>query len=275
MAVEIETSSSRPVRVITYNSQRWQNKLAVDNFVYLLKKRNASLSLIQESSTLDGQNAEQILRPYLGDEWQIESPTQPGMENLATIWHKKRFPLKNTSTQMEPLPEPEYEWWHDLYNSRENSPQMAALVTKGKLDGEEIGIVNTHLDIRGGQTHRLTELKIIARIIEQFNKMIFGGDLNTPFLKKEQLEEIHSVLGNDVVDLTAHIPWTHRMFISPDKDMSWLFQKTLNFFNLLGIPDYQKLDYLFGKKFRAKTVRRHNKKGADHFPVEADGYILP
>jgi endonuclease/exonuclease/phosphatase family metal-dependent hydrolase len=122
--------------------------------------------------------------------------------------------------------------------------------------GEKFYVLNTHLDHESPNA-RVKGSKQILEFLSNKDKVVLMGDFNC---HSEKSDEIKECIKSNLID-------SYRVMHPEEKNCG-------TFHNFSGIPDKEKIDYIFVRGFQVdySSIIKDNQKGkypSDHFPVHA------
>lgn len=270
-------------KVITYNVMALENKqqilASLEEFTNLTERQDATLILaIQEARNINPKwpRVEVALEKALPDV-HVSTHIHPGyslhktgLVNIAI----NALPVESVKIDFPRLPGL---FWSLLFRLvRSEVPQHGALLDKYRLpDGEEVTVVNLHLDVFGGKKLKLAQAKTIKAALDKFGseKAVVLGDFNapTPLAKGPLIEEIRIALGQEfsLVGEPEEITVGIENTMSSAMPGHLKIHRILKFFSLDKVIKFR-TDWIMIRNLKLEkqnVLTEH--KGSDHYPVEA------
>lgn len=270
------------ITIATYNTQSFfDSKKIKANLHYLLKQKNIDIVCLQE--VINKNIATEVIQEILVG-WKyvyFHDQTFDKHHGLATFWNPQHG-LQLIETKQLLLPK------LDRLTNREKkivppdhtNHKRGALITSFNRGGKiPLKIANIHLDLAGGNAHRVKQLAYILQHMNDKNTeaKIICGDFNTLGLTQLQKQnmikrqnKIQNVLGEEYSNIFPDLLWTSdaTVNISANK-LHYSVTYTLQFLRFLHLHVYQKLDYIFAKGIQNTSAEMVSLKGSDHFPLLA------
>lgn len=264
------------ISVCTYNLHIWSNASVISDNILKLKNYGVDIFCLQEIQKIRGkQFVGDLIQKKLGKDWQMECFL--GDENLkldhglAILWNTKKVKALRVKKMLLPLyPKSTPLFWlfmRRLTGFNHSEPdQRKALSIIFKYKNNQLQIITTHIDIVGGQTHRLSQHKFIKKqLLSNVDKQVICGDFNTIGKKnRKEIREIQKVYGKDFLEVSSDIVWTQDFYNCP-LAFAWLNKLV----KIIHFHFKQKLDHVLVRGFNSFAVKRIELNGSDHLPVIA------
>lgn len=262
--------------IATYNIQTWLNRKNILGNIAEMKKNGVNILCLQECKCKGGEKyLKQVFREVLPD-WQIVTyiPEEGGdNDGLLCAWDRKFIGIPPNVKSIT-LPAHHKTYFERRIMQAGNTKRSALIITFDYGQGRSFKIVNTHLDLAGGNKHRGKQLRALKIALEQSPAKctIICGDLNTIGIAKFRNRSLlKNNLFSDIIDISAGIHHSHDIFSSIDPACKPYIFKCMSLLKNMKMHFYSKLDYILtaGEGIQCNEVYAINVTGSDHLPIIA------
>jgi len=262
------------ISISIYNLHLWSDTDIISNNIFNLKRHGVDIFCLQEIQKTKGKLfIGDLIQKKLGKNWQIKyllgNTNRLTDHGLAIVWNTKKIKALQIKKMLLPLyPNSIPFFWIFVryltgFNHKEPD-QRKLLSIIFKFKNKQFQVINTHIDINGGQSHRLKQHKFIKnQLLSNIKHQIVCGDFNTIGVNnKNEVKEIKKVYGKDFLEASSKISWTQDFYNCP-LAFAWLNRLV----KIMHFHFRQKLDHILVKGFNLLETKRIEMRGSDHLPI--------